>query len=192
MDCTRRGRAVDELDKTAGVPVVETGGGGNDWAMSRLPYGDASLGPRVVLGRRESDLRHRFSVVPSLCFEIVFPGLVAARRSSDSVAILNLANDSWSLHADASHQQIHFARFRAIEQRLSVVRAAHGGISAVIDPLGRVVRALPFDTEVSMWVEIRQWRGSRTLERLAIAVLLLGGAGIGMSLAWALTRRRTP
>ncbi|MEM7299643.1 MAG: apolipoprotein N-acyltransferase [Pseudomonadota bacterium] len=79
--------------------------------------------------------------LPLICYEIIFPtGL-----SYDGEApgwIVNLTNDAWFGLSPGPHQHLHQAQVRAVEQGLPVVRAANTGISAIIDPYGRITRAL--------------------------------------------------
>jgi len=77
---------------------------------------------------------------PLICYEILFPGeVVGARRPEWFV---NVTDDSWFGPWAGPHQHLLVARVRAIEEGIPVARAANTGISAIIDPLGRIVSRL--------------------------------------------------
>jgi apolipoprotein N-acyltransferase len=97
--------------------------------------------------------RHRAFLVPRaprflplICYEIIFPGqAVPAGERPDW--LLNLTNDGWFGISTGPYQHFQQARVRAIEEGLPLVRAANTGISAVVDPFGRIVGSLQLGIE---------------------------------------------
>jgi apolipoprotein N-acyltransferase len=85
-------------------------------------------------------------VLPLICYEIIFPGDVMAEGPRPGW-IVNVTNDGWFGISSGPYQHLQQARLRAIEEGLPVVRAANTGISAVIDPVGRIVNSLPLGRE---------------------------------------------
>jgi apolipoprotein N-acyltransferase len=76
-------------------------------------------------------------VAPLVCYEVIFPGrLVAETRPQ---LLVNVTNDGWFGRSTGPYQHLAQARLRTIEQGLPLIRSANTGISAVIDPLGRIV-----------------------------------------------------
>jgi apolipoprotein N-acyltransferase len=79
---------------------------------------------------------HRVNAI--ICFEAVFPDLVSSFVRQGSQVIVNLTNDGWYGDSAAPYQHLAMARWRAIENRRYLLRAANSGISAVIEPSGSI------------------------------------------------------
>jgi len=171
------GRGVISIvDKTTAIPVVE---GVAPPPLDQLfgwALGPAAGGSRVETASRDVSLQGRFSIAVALCYEVVFPGLVERRRATDTAFLLNLANDSWFQGPEVSAQQLAFGAFRAIEQRLYLVRAAHGGVSAVVDPYGQTVSSLHSGTKGALWATVEPGTAPGAREHAGILALpILGG-----------------
>jgi apolipoprotein N-acyltransferase len=96
--------------------------------------------------RRTMEIPNAPRALPLICYEAIFPGNVASGDDRPGW-IINLTNDGWFGISTGPYQHLQQARLRAIEEGLPVVRAANTGISAVIDPLGRIVARLGLGLE---------------------------------------------
>jgi len=96
--------------------------------------------------RRAVDVPRAPRMLPLVCYEIIFPS-EAVPVGERPGWLVNLTNDGWFGLSNGPYQHLQQARVRAIEQGLPLVRAANTGISAVVDPLGRIIRSLPLGAE---------------------------------------------
>jgi apolipoprotein N-acyltransferase len=80
---------------------------------------------------------HKLGVL--ICYEGIFPE--ASRRYAKEGAdlLVNITNDAWFGRTSAPYQHLSMSIFRAVENRLYMVRSANTGISAIIDPTGKIV-----------------------------------------------------
>jgi len=78
-----------------------------------------------------------------ICYESAFPDLVRQFAKKRANVLINLSNDGYFGHSDAHEQHLLIARMRAVENRRYLIRATNDGITAVIDPAGRVIKELP-------------------------------------------------
>ena len=102
--------------------------------------GDTSYGP----GPRTIDLGAFGKMGLQVCDEIIFSGDVVDDRNRPDF-IFNPSNDAW-FGAWGPPQHLAQARLRAAEEGLPVIRSTPTGISAIVDPTGRIVQALPWQT----------------------------------------------
>jgi apolipoprotein N-acyltransferase len=149
--------------------------------------------------------------LPLVCYEIIFPGDAVPRSERpgwlyDHVGryvgwpfvagggerpgwLLNLTNDGWFGASAGPYQHFQQARVRAIEEGLPLVRAANTGISAVVDPLGRVIKALPLGTEGVLDSALPQGIAPTPYARAGDAP---AGLLVGLAFLWVLRSRRSP
>ncbi len=74
-----------------------------------------------------------------VCIESIYPDFVASFVQKGAEILIVVTNDSWYGNSSGPYQHKEFAALRAVENRRYVARAANGGISCLIDPLGRTV-----------------------------------------------------
>ncbi len=79
---------------------------------------------------------HRFAA--TICYESVFPNVSRRLVRNGAEMLLNITNDAWFGPTAAPHQHASHLSLRAVESRVSVLRAANTGISGWVDPMGRV------------------------------------------------------
>ena len=97
-------------------------------AGSYIPGTDAGVGPA---GRAQ--------VGVSICYEAIFPDLARQFTVNGANLLANITNDGWYGRTSAPYQHFAMARLRAVENGRSFVRAANTGISALVDPRGRLL-----------------------------------------------------
>lgn len=87
---------------------------------------------------------------PLICYEVIFPDIVTDRYAKRPDWIVNVTNDGWYGDSAGPHQHFAQTRLRAIEEGLPVIRSANTGISGVIDPYGRIVKAAAIFDEAAL------------------------------------------
>lgn len=73
-----------------------------------------------------------------VCFESIFPELAREEVKNGATVLVNITNDGWFGRTAAPYQHFDMSVLRAVENKTFVLRSANTGISAVIDPVGRV------------------------------------------------------
>jgi apolipoprotein N-acyltransferase len=106
--------------------------------------GDFVPGERVVTFRTGDEVVGAF-----ICYESAFPHLVRRFAAEGSTVLANLSNDGYFGGSAARAQHLNLVRMRAAENRRWILRATNDGVTAAIDPAGRVVQVLPEMKETS-------------------------------------------
>ncbi len=91
---------------------------------------------------------HRVGVF--ICYESVFPGEVRQFADGGADVLMNISNDTWLDGTRGPEQHLNMARMRAIENRRWLLRPTNSGITASIDPYGRVVASAPRGTRTAL------------------------------------------
>lgn len=129
----------------------------------------------------------KFSVL--ICFEIIFPELSREAVRKGAEFLVTITNDAWFGRTSAPYQHLAQAVFRAVETRRWVLRAANTGISAVIDPTGRIEKeselfqteafVSPFGLmkEITPYVRFGDWFIWASMAFTALSILRATGLG---------------
>ncbi|MDM7926923.1 MAG: apolipoprotein N-acyltransferase [bacterium] len=84
---------------------------------------------------------------PLICFESVFPDLAARCAAAGAEMLVVITNDGWFGDTSGPRQHAAIASLRAVENRRWIARCANTGVSAFIDPCGRMVSKTRFNRE---------------------------------------------
>jgi apolipoprotein N-acyltransferase len=85
----------------------------------------------------------RFKAGVFICYESVFPGEIRQFARNGANVFVNISNDGWFGRYGAPRQHLNQARMRAVENNRWLLRATNTGITAAIDPYGRIVDQSP-------------------------------------------------
>ncbi len=179
-----RGEIVDAYDKVRLVPFGE-----------QLPFADLidriGLRPLVsapagfAAGSGQNTLRSvdGLAGLALVCYEAIFSGFVRdGVRTNQPDYLLNVTNDAWFGSSAGPHQHFFQARLRSVETGLPLVRAANTGISAMVDPYGRIIEALEINQKGVIDVALPEALPATLFARLGntpfwlILVLILGAS----------------
>ncbi len=81
-----------------------------------------------------------------ICYESIFPSEVRQFAARGAQVFVNISNDAWFGDSGALPQHLNMARMRAVENGRWLLRDTNSGITASIDPLGRIVARVPTNT----------------------------------------------
>ena len=105
--------------------------------------------------RRALSLPGGVVVLPSVCYEAIFP-YEAEAEGEPATVMVNVTNDAWYGDTPGPYQHAHQARIRAVENGLPMLRAANNGVSAIYDALGRQSAALGYGPQGAVEARLPQ------------------------------------
>ena len=150
--------------------------------LMSLPYDDISAGSehQPVLTAAGQKLG------ATICYEDAF-GSEQLKILRDATLLINVTNNAWFGDSTAPHQHLQISRMRALEAGRYLVRATNDGITAAIDPQGKVVARLPQFQEAVLRVDVQPMTGLTPYARFGNYPVVIGALGL---LALAVWRRR--
>ncbi|MFC0337564.1 Apolipoprotein N-acyltransferase [Kushneria avicenniae] len=144
-----------------------------------LPMSNFSAGA----GSQPPIFTHDVAIGNAICYEIVYPDLVA-ERARDAKVLLTVSNDTWFGRSIGPLQHLQMARLRALENGRYVVRATNNGVTAIIDDQGNLRERSPQFETTSIIGEVIPMTGLTPFSRvgswpawLLAALMVLPGLG---------------
>ncbi|MFD1218378.1 apolipoprotein N-acyltransferase [Microbulbifer celer] len=123
------------------------------------------------------------SWAPLICYEIVYPQLVASSAGAADV-LLTLSNDAWFGRSIGPLQHMQMAQMRALETQRYLVRGTNTGVTAIVAPDGRILQQLPQFEQATLTGEVQGRTGFTPFMHygvwgiLALAIVMLLSAWI--------------
>ena len=102
-------------------------------------------------GTNDHPLIGRYAYGPAICYEVVYPRITATQVEHGAEVIVTITNDAWYDGTYAPRQHLNQARLRAVEADRWMLRAATTGISAVVDPTGRILQEIPMGKQGTIY-----------------------------------------
>ena len=133
-------------------------------------------------GTEVLDLGEFGQMLPLICYEAIFARDVSAATQRPDW-IVQITNDAWFGESAMPYQHLDQTRLRAIEQGLPVARAANTGVSAMIDPYGRILASQPLnstgviDADLPAPLTPTLYSRMGNAPGLVLLLILLGGLG---------------
>lgn len=122
------------------------------------------------------------NVSTDICYESIYGELNGRFVRNGSNLITVITNDSWWKNTPGHRQHFEMSRLRAVESRRYVVRAANGGISGIIDPMGNVLQKTKYGERKSFATTVYAQEGltfyAKHGDYLAWIAIFLAGASL--------------
>jgi apolipoprotein N-acyltransferase len=124
-----------------------------------------------------------------ICFESIFPDISRTLSKKGATYLVNTSNDAWFKTWATPEQDLQISGFRAIENRRWLIRSVNHGISAFIDPLGRITSSLGLLKEGVILEDIKKNSYLTFYTRYGAALAWIWGI-VGMCLIVSVRRKK--
>ncbi len=133
------------------------------------------------------DGTHRYGVM--VCYEDILPAFTGQLAAQEPEVILNVTNDAWFGRTGEPYLHLALAMMRTVETRRSLLRSTNTGVSAVVDPVGRLLQQTDLDEPEVLLASVPMMKGTTVYARIgdlfAYAIILWSAAALLLA-----TRRR--
>jgi len=147
--------------------------------------GDFEAGETVEVFRLPHPDHGEVRLGVMVCYEDIIPSFTRRLAGLDPNVLVNVTNDAWFGKTAEPWLHLQLATFRSIENRLYMVRSTNTGVSAIVDPVGRLVRTTSLDGAETVSADVAILSGDTIYRRYGdvfawaccgIAAILLGVA----------------
>ncbi len=148
-----QGRIVGQYDKSHLVPFGEyipLRSWLPDWIR---PVANVIGTFKSGKGPQKIDIPRQPSLGALICYETIFPHQIIDRNNRPQW-IVNLTNDGWYGDSAGPYQHLVAARLRAVEEGITIARAANTGISALISPYGKILGQIPLNQKGNLDINL--------------------------------------
>lgn len=166
-------------------------------ALIQLGGSNSSLGTDTVQRVFTIDVNGTpVGVGTGICYESVYGEVMSRFVKNGANVLAVITNDSWWDDSPGHRQHFEMSRLRAIETRRYILRAANGGFSGIIDPLGRVLEKTNYDERTAIKATVYA-KSDETFyvkhgDYIARISVVLAALGLLISLGRAIVNGRKP
>jgi apolipoprotein N-acyltransferase len=100
---------------------------------------------------------YNIKLLPLICYEIIYPGKINIKKQNVDL-IMNISEDGWFGNSIGPYQHFNKAIYRAIEEGNYIARSANNGISAFINPNGRILQKIKLNDAGTIVVSLPKYK----------------------------------
>jgi apolipoprotein N-acyltransferase len=139
-------------------------------------------------GTRDAPLEGKLKYGLAICYEVVFPQVPTTQVRHGANVLVTITNDAWYDGTSAPMQHLDMARMRAIETDRYILRAGTTGISAFIDPQGRLLQSLAMGKQGILYVDFKPRETVTPYVRYGDALAWAASILVVLAMAWRVVR----